>query len=198
MTSPGRRSLLPSRRETRKRHSVFLQIKNSSKRETPLRALRFRVTRETEDSPRLGSGPRTPGLFPSFKFTPNKRAFSRANSATSTPGRLPGSPTREDTFTSYPFIERRVGCVQCRELRTTIYVPACSSHSFRIAPPALSNRGVFCSRFELFEGTPGSTAQVSEPFLQDRSTICSTKQSAVSSHLRWKYRTCSQPEEQMP
>jgi len=176
MMSPGRRSLLPSRRDTRKRHSLFLQIKNSSKRETPLRALRFRVTRETEDSPRLGSGPGTPGLFPRFKFTPNKRAFSRANPATSTPGCSPGSPTRKDSFPGDPFIERQVGCAQCRELRTTIYVPARSSHSLRIATPALANRGVSCSRFELFECTPGSTAQVSEPFLQDRSTIGSTKQ----------------------
>jgi hypothetical protein len=70
MMSPGRRSLLPSRRDTRKRHSLFLQIKNSSKRETPLRALRFQVTREAEDRPRLPSGPRTPGLFPEIKFTP--------------------------------------------------------------------------------------------------------------------------------
>jgi hypothetical protein len=175
MMSPGRRSLLPSRRETRKRHSLFLQIKNSSKRETPLRALRFQVTREAEDRPRLRSGPRTPGLFPRFKLTPNKRAFSRANSATSTPGRSPGSPTREDSFTSHPFIERRVGCVQCRKLRTTIYVPACSSHSLRIAPPALANRQF--SRIGVLSAQRSS--------------------GTVSSHLRLRYRTCSQPEEQL-
>ena len=38
-------------------------------------------------------------------------------------------------------MERRVGYVQCRELRTTIYVyvPACSSRSLRNAPLVLAN-----------------------------------------------------------
>ena len=72
-------------------------------------------------------------------------------------------------------MERRVGCVQCPELRTTVYVPAGSSRSHRNAPPVLANPVVSGSGSKSVERKPGPRGQDSKPFLQDRSTIASTK-----------------------
>jgi hypothetical protein len=65
-------SLSPSRREIRNRQFLFVQIKNSSKTESPLRPDGIRTARKSEGSPEAGSRPRTLGLFPLIKFTPIK------------------------------------------------------------------------------------------------------------------------------
>jgi hypothetical protein len=69
-SSERRKSLLPSRREIKNRQFLFVQIKNSSKTESPLRSDGFRTARKPEGSPESESRPPTLGLFPLIKFTP--------------------------------------------------------------------------------------------------------------------------------
>jgi hypothetical protein len=198
MTSPGRRSLLPSRRDTRKRHSLFLQIKNSSKRETPLRALRFRVTRETEGSPRLGSGPRTPGLFPRFKFTANMRAFSRAIRQRAHLGARPDRPRVNIPSPAIPLSNAGLAAYNAGK-----YVPPSTY------PLAALIRSESRHRLSPIEESPvpdlnSSNVDPAQPHKSashfSRIGVLSAQQSkgTVSSHLRLKYRTCSRPEAQMP
>ena len=71
--SSRRKRLLPSRRETRNRQFPFVQIKNSSKTESPLRSDGFRRAREADGSPEFGSRPRTLGLFPLINVTTIRR-----------------------------------------------------------------------------------------------------------------------------
>jgi PAS domain S-box-containing protein len=56
-------------------------------------------------------------------------------------------------------MEREVAWVQCRELRTASYVSACSSHSFRNAPPAHANPAV---SFSTSNPTNAKPAQLDE------------------------------------
>jgi hypothetical protein len=71
MRSARLSSLLPSRSETRNRHFGFLQIRNSSKREAPLRVDSLRTGR-VGDGREFSGWRRTPVLFPGIKFNPIK------------------------------------------------------------------------------------------------------------------------------
>jgi hypothetical protein len=70
MSSERRKNLLPSRREIRNRHFSFLQIKNSSTPSSPLRADRFRTTREAGVARDLASSFELLILFSIMKFHP--------------------------------------------------------------------------------------------------------------------------------
>ena len=102
INSARRMSLLSSRSEARNRHSGFLQIKNSSKRKTPLRADNLRTARVAGSGLNFVGRPRTLVFLPDIECNPFKNPFSRAsggiNSAGSCPDPPHGKPRNRDHF----------------------------------------------------------------------------------------------------
>jgi len=194
--SPGRRSLLPSRRDTRKRHSLFLQIKNSSKWGTPLRALRFQANEKLRTAHDLGAG--------------LELVCSRGSSSLQTSARSARQIRQQAHLGVHP-----------DRPRVNIPLPAIPLSNAGMAPYNAGNYVPpstyplaalirFESRHRLspIEGSPVPDLSSSNAHRLNRTSashfsgigVLSAQRSkgTVSSHLRLKYRTCGQPEEQMP
>jgi len=184
---------LPSRRDTRNRQFPFVQIKNSSKTESPLRSGGFGTAGEAEGSPEFGSRPRTLG-FPLIKCPPIKRV---------PPGKLGNQRTlenhrstrREDPRADTPLWSAKLlGAM----LRTTY-------QQLRIGLPSLVpdrrlSDGLALSGhiFESRGGKPALPGPYREAFPQVWSTIGGATGDSVNSHFRLKNRRSSYKEEQMP
>jgi hypothetical protein len=162
MRSARLSSLLPSRSETRNRHFGFLQIRNSSKREAPLRVDSLRTGR-VGDGREFSGWRRTPDFFPSIKFNPIKRL----QSYTLHPQRQGIRAITPDAVQARTLLMKRlVRCVQSRKLRTANHVWPGLFYSLRHAPPVHAYPAT---------NKPGLPAQDCAPFPRDWSTIGSTK-----------------------
>jgi hypothetical protein len=193
MRSARLSSLLPSRSETRNRHFRFLQIRNSSKRETPLRADSFRTARKEGDCPKFISWSRTPWVFSRYQVQSNQALAVCATLHAQRPTHGCSS------LHAHPFMKRLVRCMQSRKLRTAKHVLPCLFHSLRHAPPVHANLGLslLCSTLGFHERKPGLPAQDRAIF--SGIGVLSTQRNSdiVSYCVPWKERSSNHEMEQM-
>ncbi len=172
--SERRKSLLPSRRETTNRQFLFVQIKNSSKTESPLRSDGVRTAREAEGSPEFGSRPRTLGLFSLIKFTPIKRVPPGKLGNQRTPENHPDRPRVKILAPALFYATRSCLGAMPRTTYRQLRIGLPLSLVPRRATGSRSSTGLR-SNLESDECKPAPAGRDCEPFLRDWSTIGAAK-----------------------